>query len=115
MKTSIALALALMTFTGLLHAQHALDGTWEGETRNGSTIVLTLSVKGTVLTGTLARDEQTSPLSGGTVSEDRFSFKATLNDQQESMSGGLVGDELKVWLDRQGPSNAITLRRARGK
>lgn len=115
MKTCIAVALALMAFTGLFHAQHALDGTWEGETRNGSTVILTLAVKGTVLTGTLARDEHSSPLTDGTVTEERFSFKATLNDQQESISGELAGNELKAWLDRQGPSTAITLRRATRK
>ena len=77
--------------------------------------MLTLAVKGTVLTGTLVRGEERMTLSDGKATKTTFTFKATLNDQAEAFSGELAGDELKVWLDRQGPATAIVLRRVKGK
>ena len=115
MNRRIAVAVIIMTFVCVAQAQDALSGTWEGETRSGSSIVLTLAVKETVLTGTLVRNGQSTALSDGKVSKNTFTFKATLNDQAEGFSGELVGDEIKIWLDRQGPSSAIVLRRAKGK
>jgi hypothetical protein len=38
-----------------------------------------------------------------------------LNDQPEGFSGELTGDEIKIWMDRQGAASAIVLRRAKGK
>jgi hypothetical protein len=49
------------------------------------------------------------------VTAQTFSFKATLGEQQESLSGRLDGDALEVWLDRQGRSAAIALRRSTRK
>ena len=55
-------------------------------------------------------------ITDGTVSKDNhFTFKAMLNEQQESLSGDLAGDEIKVWLDRQGPTNAVVRRRSTRK
>jgi hypothetical protein len=92
-------------------AQHALSGAWEGETRNGSTIVLTLQVEGSTLTGTLSRNGEQVPIVDGTVAKQQFAFKATLNGQAESVSGEIAAEGIKVWLDRQGRDGAITLRR----
>jgi len=36
-----------------------------------------------------------------------------MNDKPEGFSGELKGNELRIWLDRQGPENAITMTRAR--
>jgi hypothetical protein len=36
------------------------------------------------------------------VSKNAFTFTATLNEQTETFTGELAGDEIKVWLDRQG-------------
>ena len=49
------------------------------------------------------------------MSENTFTFKAKLNDQTETFSGELAGDEIKVWLDRQGPERAIVLKRVTSK
>jgi hypothetical protein len=108
---------AIVLTASLAQAQdkHTLTGTWEGETRNGASIALTLSVKDTALTGTLVRNEQSTPITDGKVSKNTFTFKATLNDQAEGFSGEVAGDEMKIWLDRQGPSTAIVLRRVKRK
>jgi hypothetical protein len=45
------------------------------------------------------------------VSKNTFTFKATLNDQTEGFTGELVRDEIKMWLDRQGPARAAVLKR----
>jgi hypothetical protein len=105
----------VLMVTVLAQAQHALNGAWHGETRNGSTIVLTLEVKADTLTGTLTRNGEPSTLKDGKVSDQQFSFKATINDQTEAISGELAGDAIKVWMDRQGAESAITLRRAKGE
>ncbi len=103
---------SVMTVTAVA-AQSTIAGTWQGESDGGASIVLALTVKDTTLTGTLTRDGQSTPISDGTVSKDTFTFKATLNDQAESLSGERAGDNLKVWLDRQGPSKAIVFKRVK--
>lgn len=115
MTRCIAVAAIMMTFACIVQAEDPLSGSWEGETRGGASIVLTLAVRGTVLTGTLVRSGQSATLSDGKVSENRFTFRATLSDQTEGFSGELAGDEITIWLDRQGPSTAIVLRRAKRK
>jgi hypothetical protein len=47
------------------------------------------------------------------VSRDSFTFKARLNDQMEGFSGEYAGDQLKIWLDRQGRESAIVLTRVK--
>ena len=108
-----ALGVVLIAFASIVQAQHALTGTWEGETRGGASLALRLSVEGTVLTGTLTRDDQPITISDGKVSKNAFTFQATLNDRTERFSGEVAGDELRIWLDRQGPSTAIVLRRVK--
>jgi hypothetical protein len=108
-------AAIVMTFACIVQAQDTLSGTWEGETRSGSSIVLTLAVKGTVLTGTMVRNGESTPLSEGQVAKNKFTFKVTMNDQAEGFSGELTGEEIKVWMDRQGAERAIVLRRAKRK
>jgi hypothetical protein len=115
MNRCIASLVLVTTLAGVAQAQDKLTGTWEGETRNGSSIALTLVVTGTALTGTLVRNEQSTTLSEGTVSKNSFAFKATLNGRAEGFSGALAGEEMKIWLDRQGASTAIVLQRAKGK
>jgi hypothetical protein len=68
-----------------------------------------------VVTGTLVRSGQTAVIEDGTVSKNQFTFRATLNDQAERLSGEVSGDEIKIWLDRQGPSSAIVLTRVQRK
>jgi len=116
MTRRIALGVILTIVTSIaVRAQDGLTGKWEGETQSGTALVLTLAVKGTVLTGTLMRGEESSPLSDGKVSKNTFTFSATLGGEPEKLSGELTGDELKVWLDRQGPERAVVFRRAKQK
>jgi hypothetical protein len=113
-RLGAAVAMALVVVIGTA-AQGSLTGIWQGETRAGSRLVLDLTAKDDTLTGTLTRDEQTSAISEGKVSKTAFTFKAKLNDQIEGFSGELAGDEIKVWLDRQGAERAIVLKRATRK
>ena len=115
MNRPVAAAAILTTFAFVLQAQGPLNGTWEGETRGGSSIVLTLAVNDAVLTGTLVRNGQSTTISDGKVSGNTFTFTAILNDQKEALSGELAGEDLRIWLDRQGSSTAIVLRRAKTK
>lgn len=114
MTRRIALGALVLSLAGIMAgAQSGLSGTWEGETRNGTTIVLTLVVKDTALTGSLTRNEETVTLQEGTVAKNTFAFKATLGGQVEGFSGELAGAEIKIWLDRQGAERAIMLHRAK--
>lgn len=115
MKNRLVAAAALLLMYALTgHAQAMLDGKWQGETPGGTSIALDLTVKGRTLTGTMTRGEARIPLSEGQVSTNTFTFKATINDQTDSFSGELTEDQLKVWLDRQGPSRAAVLKRVKG-
>jgi len=108
-----AVAAIALTYSMVAHAQAALTGTWQGETNAGAEIVLDLSVKGTALTGTLTRNGVSTPLSEGKTSKNTFTFKAKVGDQIEAFSGELADSHIKVWLDRQGVSTAIVLKRAK--
>ena len=108
-----SVAAIVLTCSIVAHAQATLTGKWQGETSNGTAITLDLAVEGTALTGTLTRNGVSAPLSEGKVSKNTFTFKATINDQTEGFSGELTGDQLKVWLDRQGASRAAVLQRAK--
>ena len=107
------IALAILLPGALAAAQNSITGTWRGETNAGASLQLELVVKGSTLTGTLTRNGQSTPISDGHVSKDSFTFKAKLNEQLEAISGERAGDDIKVWLDRQGRETAITLKRAK--
>ena len=113
MRSLILLAIAGLMLAPPSGAQGTLTGAWEGQTKAGSALLLELMVKGTTLTGTLTRDGQSAPLSDGQVSKDAFTFKARLNERLEGFSGERAGDQLKIWLDRQGPETAIVLKRVK--
>ena len=110
-----ALSITAIVFTVAIvaQAQATLTGRWQGETNAGATLVLDLSVKGEVLTGTLTRNGVSTSLAEGKVSKNTFTFKATLSDQTEGISGELAGDQIRLWLDRQGPQSAIVLKRVK--
>jgi len=111
-RTAAAAALVLAWATVTL-AQATLTGMWQGETPNGAVLVLELEVKGTALSGTLARNGVSTTLAEGKVSNNRFTFKATLNGETESFSGEHADNQIKVWLDRQGAEAAIVLKRVK--
>ena len=115
MKHSFALAATvLLTCVLIGHAQGPLTGKWQGETSSGTSLALDLTVTGTTLTGTMTRGDGRIPLTDGQVSKNTFSFKAKINDKTEGFSGEVTGEDLKVWLDRQGPPKAVVLKRVKG-
>ena len=114
MTRRIALGVIVLAVAGIIAvAQSGLNGKWEGETRNGTALVLTLVVKDTALSGTLKRGEETATLAEGKVAKNTFTFKATVGGQVEGFSGELAGADIKIWLDRQGAERAIVLHRAK--
>jgi hypothetical protein len=112
MKKMLTSATIVLAFA-VVHAQAAITGKWQGETKNGSEIVLDLTATKTALTGTLSRNGQPTTITDGTVSKNTFTFKATLNDQTEGFTGEVDGDQIRVWLDRQGPTSAAVLKRVK--
>jgi hypothetical protein len=113
MEKLLSIAIVTLMLSVSAATQTRLAGTWQGETNAGASVQLDLIVKGTNLTGTLTRNGQSTPLSDGKVSKDSFTFKARLNEQVEGFTGERAGDELKVWLDRQGRATAIVLKRVK--
>ena len=113
MSPFASVAAIVLTCATVTNAQATLTGQWQGETRAGSAIVLDLTVNGSVLTGTLTRNGESTPLSEGTVSKNTFTFKAKVSEQVEGFSGELVDNHIKVWLDRQGAETAIVLNRVK--
>jgi hypothetical protein len=103
----------LFLITAVAYAQAPLTGKWQGETKSGSAIGLDMTVKGDVLTGTFTRSEQSAPISEGKVAKNAFTFKSTINDQTVAFSGELAGDDIKIWMDQQGPERAIVLKRVK--
>jgi hypothetical protein len=92
-----------------------LTGRWQGATPNGVPLELNLTVTDKALTGTVIRDGQTIDITDGTVSGNSFTFKAKLGEEAERLSGELDGggDQIRVWLERQGPSAAVVLKRVK--
>jgi hypothetical protein len=111
-----ALLLACTAIAGAQSGQTAattMTGKWQGDTDGGAALLLDVTVKGETLTGTLTRNGQGSPLSEGKITRNAFSFKATLNERTEGFSGEHKGDEIRIWLDRQGPEKAVVLTRVK--
>jgi hypothetical protein len=73
---------------------------------------LDLTATETALAGTLTREGQPAKITDGKVSKKSFTFKALLGDQVEGFTGGLDGDQITVWMDRQGPVGTVILKRA---
>ena len=107
-----ALLLALVVAIAL-RAQTSISGKWQGTTRNGMKVVLDLKAAEGVLTGTVTRDGQASPITEGKSSANTVSFNAVLGEQNEALTGELDGEQLKVWLDRQGKEGAVVFARAK--
>ena len=113
LRRLLAVVVASLITATTFATQSTIAGTWQGESGGGASIVLELAVKDTALTGTMTRDGVKAPISDGKVAKNTFSFKTKLNDQVEGLSGEQAGEDLKVWLDRQGPARAIVLKRVK--
>ena len=113
MKRILTVSTLIVALSVMVCAEGGITGKWQGKTMNGTEIALDLTVTKAALTGTFTRRELTVPIAEGKVSKNTFTFKATMNNQTEGFSGELAGDELKVWLDRQGRESAALLKRAK--
>jgi hypothetical protein len=111
MNTVLSTMTMALMFAAVVDAQATLTGKWEGKTRNGFEILLDLTATTTSLTGTLTRNGQATTITDGKVATNGFSFKAAINDQTEGFTGELGDDEIRLWLDRQGPASAAVLKR----
>ena len=89
----------------------SLTGRWQGQTPNGMNLTFDLTAKGQTLTGTLTRDDESSTISEGKISNNTFTFKGTLSGMPETVEGTVEGDTIKAWLARQGPERTVVLKR----
>jgi hypothetical protein len=106
---------ALLLLPAAVHGQSGITGKWQGKTPNGFQLELDLVAVENDLTGTFTREGQPITIGEGKVSKNTFTFKVTVNDRTEGFSGEVNGDQIKVWMDRQGPSAAAVLKRVDGK
>jgi len=113
MKHAIARIALAIFLVPVLSAAQTLAGKWQGQTPNGTEITMDLTVTETTLKGSLTRGDQTIPLVDGKVNKNTFTFTATLNEETETLTGELAGDEIKVWLDRQGREMAAVFKRVK--
>jgi hypothetical protein len=113
MKPFLSIAALFFVVTAVASAQTTLTGKWQGETNSGTAIVLDVVAKGEALTGTFTRAEQSAPITEGKVAKDTFTFKATIREQTVAFSGELAGEDIKIWMNEQGPSRAIVLKRVK--
>ena len=97
----------------LKRATTSLTGKWQGQTPNGSSLILDLVQKDQGLTGTLTREGELVPIASGKVSKNTFTFTATLGGATETLEGTVDNNEMKAWLTRQGPERAASLKRAK--
>jgi len=117
MTKTLTGAIVLMLVT-VVHAQGTLTGKWQGETKSGSPIVLDLKATKTVLSGTITVDGKPATIADGKVSKNRFTFQATFEEgssrsHTEGLTGELVGDQITMWLDKQGHSTDAVLKRVK--
>jgi hypothetical protein len=102
---------ALLVLPSVVRAQSAITGKWQGKTPNGFQMELDLAATPQALAGTFTRNGESIAITDGKVSKNTFTFKVTMNDQIQGFTGEIDGDQIKVWMDRQGPSAAAVLKR----
>jgi hypothetical protein len=112
MRLSTVVIFALCA-AGALAAQSAAGfaGTWQGETGAGRQIVLDLAIHASQATGTFTLMEQTVEISDGKVDDKTLSFKVFIDGRTPTISGELVGEQLKLVVD--GVSNPVLLSRVK--
>ena len=92
-------------------SERGLSGRWQGKTPSGFSFGLDLIATETTLTGTLTRNDEPVTIADGKVSNNTFTFKATVAGKTAAFTGELLGDEIRLWMDHQGPSAAAVLQR----
>lgn len=113
MKKIATTTILLLALPIMLSAQTGLTGKWQGKTPNGSGVLLDLSVEKETLNGTLTIDGKTTTITDGKVSKNTFTFKAAHDGQIEALAGEFGGNEIKVWLDRDGSAKALVFKRVK--
>jgi hypothetical protein len=94
-------------------AQAGPAGKWEESTSSGLNAALNLTATDTTLAGTFTIRGRPMTITDGKVTKKTLTFKAALEGQPEGFSGELKGDELELWRDRNGRTDAITLKRVK--
>jgi hypothetical protein len=97
----------------LKRATTSLTGKWQGQTPNGMSLMLDLVEKDQGLTGTVTREGESTPITGGKVSKNTFTFTATLGGAAETIEGTVDNNDMKAWLTRQGPERTAVLKRVK--
>lgn len=99
----------------VVQTQAAMSGRWQGESPNGSHVVLEVKASDTALTGTLTVDGQRLTLADGKVAKNTFTFTVTLppNNAEQPFTGELTQDQIRLWMNRRGPANAAVLTRSK--
>lgn len=115
MRRIVSNAILVLMLAVVASAQSGLTGKWEGETKSGSQVTLDLVAKGETLTGTLTNGGQTIPIENGKISKNTFTFTATRGEQTDGFTGEVEGDQITVWIDRQGRDRAAVLKRVKAK
>jgi hypothetical protein len=111
MERMVTGALIAFLWVAIVQAQAEIIGTWQGKTPNGFELELNVTATGDAVTGTFTRNRQSVPISDGKVTKSTFTFTAIINDQAESVTGEIVGDQMRLWLDRQGRDRAAILKK----
>ena len=94
-------------------AQTGPAGKWEESTSSGLNAALNLTATDTTLAGTFTIRARPMTITDGKITKNTLTFKAALEGQPEGFSGELKGDELELWRDRNGRTDAITLKRVK--
>lgn len=113
MKTLIGTLTVALALSSSVGAQEVLTGRWLGQTPNRAALVLELTAKDNVLTGTMTAGEQKAPIENGRASKNTLAFSVAMGGGTEDFAGEVTGDNLKIWMVDRSPSSAITLKRAK--
>jgi hypothetical protein len=111
MKRILTAAMVAFVLAAVVHAQAKMSGKWQGETKNGSQILLDVKLTETTLTGTLTVDGEPYTISDGKVAKTKFTFTATA--KAEAFAGELAEDQITIWMEKRGPSSAAVLKRVK--
>jgi opacity protein-like surface antigen len=112
MKTLCVVTIALV-LAAAVYAQAALTGKWEESSTSGLHAQLDMTATKTTVAGTFTIKGRPMTIMDGKVSKNTFTFKAKLDDQPEGFTGELAGDEITLSRDKNGPSDAVTLKRVK--
>jgi hypothetical protein len=112
-KSMLSVLSLTLFLAGGAAAQTGPAGRWEESSTSGLNAALNLTATDTTLAGTFTIRARPMTITDGKVTKNTLTFKAALEGQPEGFSGELKGDELELWRDRNGRTDAITLKRVK--